>query len=127
MSGRTCVEGQSTVPTAAGQCNASSQPCITGGNGGHCSCNAGAAYHVLHGPAGAEWAASWGTELQAVISDPKCVNSKEGALPCYSQVVNNTYCNSGKFIDASLASTLSWHAVVKNNTEVPCRQPPSQS
>merc|ERR1712216_27506 len=102
-----------------GACNASA-PCITGGNGGSCMCNAGAAYHVLHGPAGDEWKAHWGTELQDVIDNPKCIN-KQGALPCFSQVVNNTYCKSGKFIDASSSSTLAWNAIVSNNVEVPCR------
>ena len=96
-------------------CNASA-PCVTTGNGGNCTCPGGAAYHMLHGPAGQEWNSSWGTEMQAVISDPKCVNNK-GALPCHTQVVNNTYCRSKKFIDASGQATNSWNAVVKNNTE----------
>jgi hypothetical protein len=69
-------------------CNAS-QPCVTTTNGGNCTCPAAAANHMLHGPAGAEWNVSWGTELHAVISDTRCINSK-GALPCYSQVADNT-------------------------------------
>jgi hypothetical protein len=114
--------GGDSVPRSRASCNAS-QPCVTTGNGGNCTCPAAAAYHMLHGPAGAEWNASWGAELQAVISDTKCINGK-GALPCYSQVVDNTYCKSGKFIDASGQATNAWNAVVRNNREVPCRKRP---
>lgn len=81
--------GAYPIASPRASCNAS-QPCVTTGNGGNCTCPAAAAYHMLHGPAGAEWNASWGTELQAVISGIKCINGK-GALPCYSQVVDNTY------------------------------------
>ena len=86
MGARGGQKGTYSMPRAS--CNAT-QPCVTTGNGGNCTCAAAAAYHMLHGPAGPEWNASWGTELQAVISDSKCINSK-GALPCYSQVVDNT-------------------------------------
>jgi len=97
---------------------------VTTGNGGKCTCDPGAAYHVLHGPAGAEYSQKFGKELNAVLTDPKCVNKKQGSLPCYSQVVDNNYCNVGKFIDAPLLKTLSWNAVVKNNKKVACRGPP---
>ena len=100
-------------------CNASAQ-CVTTGNGGNCTCAEAAAYHNLHGPAGQEWTRRWGTEMQAVIDDPKCVN-KQGALPCHTQVVNNTWCNCKKFIDASASSARSRNAVVANNKEVQCR------
>lgn len=90
------------------------------GNGGTCTCSAAAAYHNLHGPAARQWQLRWGMEMQAVIDDPKCVNDR-GALPCYSQVVNNTFCKSKQFIDASASSTRSWNAVVENNKEGPCR------
>ena len=99
-----------------GGCNASA-PCVTTGNGGSCMCNGGAAYHDLHGPAGTRWTALYGAEMNAAISDPKCRVPGKGEAPCYSQVVNNSYCRAGKFIDASQSTTDSWNAVVKNNTQ----------
>ena len=102
-----------------GACNVSA-PCVNGGNGGKCMCNPGAAFHNLHGPAGTEWEQLFGKEMTAVISDPKCIN-EHGALPCYSQVVDNEYCRSGKFIDAPQKTTDSWNAIVHDNKEVPCR------
>jgi hypothetical protein len=96
-------------------CNGTA-PCLTPGNGGTCTCNAAAAYHLLTGPAGAEWHARFGSELSAVLNDTKCAN-ENGALPCYSQVINNRYCNVTRFIDASQQDTDSWNAVVANNTQ----------
>ena len=85
-------------------------------------CNAGAANHMLHGPAGAEWQAQFGHELEAAISDPKC-GGAQGSYPCYSAVTSNRYCKIGKFCDASAATVLGWHALLAGNAEAPCRGP----
>ena len=51
---------------------------------------------------------------------PHEVNEKEGSVPCYNVVVNNTYCKTKKFIDASKSDVDGWHSTVSNNSEVVC-------
>ena len=52
----------------------------------------------------------------------------KGAVPCKNQVVDNSYCKAGKFIDATQAQTDGWDSTVKDNKEVPCKyqkEPPA--
>jgi len=113
-----------------GAANCTATPCIAGdqpkGTGNKCSCNPAAVTTLLDGPAGAEWKATW-PEMEDVFHPP-CLVSGKGAVPCKNEVVDNSYCKSAKFIDATQASTDSWDSTVKNNAEIKCKydkEPPA--
>jgi len=92
-----------------------SNPCLRDKG---CSCNPAAASHEFAGPVGAQWAAKWHA-LQQSLADPNCAGA-DGFVPCYNAVVNNTFCNTSRFIDATQVETDSWHSTVHNNSNASC-------
>ena len=92
-----------------------------------CQCNTAAVVTLLDGPGGAAWKAAFGPEMGDALQPP-CLVPGKGAVPCKNQVVDNSYCKAGKFIDATQAQTDGWDSTVKDNKEVPCKyqkEPPA--
>eukprot|EP01052_Picozoa_sp_SAG31_P026425 SAG31_NODE_2393_length_5793_cov_18.326484_5_plen_203_part_00 len=81
-----------------------------------CFCNPEAVRTMLQGVGGEEWKRQFGKELAAIFG-PACTAKGRGAIPCYNSIVNSTFCNVGKMIDASISDTRSWSSVVSGNVE----------
>lgn len=76
-----------------------------------CACDPGGAeWMVTKSPAAAEWSQRF-PEMTTIRHDHLCI-------PVHNEIMNNTYCKCGRFIDASSKDTTSWLTVVKNNVEV---------
>lgn len=81
-----------------------------------CFCNPAAVHTMLSGPGASEWQKQFGEEL-AEIFTPECTSATRGGIPCHNRVTNNTYCRTGKFLDATEQETSSWSSLVADNVE----------
>ena len=76
-----------------------------------CTCNWGAAkWMVTQSKAAAQWLARF--PFMASIRTDRL------GQPAYNAVVGNTYCECGRFIDATTTDTAAWGSTVGNNTQV---------
>ena len=82
--------------------------------GGSCTCNVAGLQYELNGPAGQQWRARY-PALAKSLTDVNCQNSKDGNIPCYNTITNNTICRVKNFITASPEQVASWHSVVTDN------------
>ena len=56
--------------------------------------------------------------MVASLGDARCANKTKGFVPCYTNVTNNTYCNTSSFVGNLPQKVLAfWHAAVQNNTK----------
>eukprot|EP00930_Biecheleria_cincta_P044390 TRINITY_DN30509_c0_g1_i1.p1 TRINITY_DN30509_c0_g1~~TRINITY_DN30509_c0_g1_i1.p1 ORF type:complete len:646 (+),score=106.02 TRINITY_DN30509_c0_g1_i1:148-2085(+) len=63
---------------------------------------------LLQGPAAQRWAQGWPDLLSIIHENHLCV-------PVYNHIVNNTYSNTSRFIDASASSVRAWLGVLEGN------------